>query len=755
MNNNNNCNGIGNDNGNDSRSTCVTMTMTTCMPIDRVLGLHCLSIVLSYLNEYEGTSFLLCRKQYWTDTILPLYRIQQRQSQSQIITTRSDTTTTTATTTATKNKNQQNQTQNQKMAKTNKYRHTFKVVKIPDASTRLDRLNTRRLNIRRWSSTSSTGSSSNVIQMRQQTQQTTTTQELAETEWNETVVGVIPPRPVDGVSSAAIAAEATEDSDSEEKKSDNHNNDEEELQQQQRRLSTIMNPPLLRFYDATANSPRTSFQQSSQSSLFKHGTTIIASYPRSGNTLLRSLLETTTGFVTSSDTRPDRNLSKALAEKPPYFVGEGLAPNFNNNDNSSNNVNSPLSPFLSPSIHSPSNSTNNHQRQSPKSSSLSPPPICKTHWPERIGCHTYHANRVILLVRNPFDAADSYWHMNLTNTHTEKAIPSITNDHHHKFYLQLIRHEIIHVWTSFLDYYWKECTNHSVPLLMVRYEDLLLNQRHELQRILKFCCTTTGSGSGATANNNNEDWWKQRLEEVTKKSDERRYGYRSSSTTTSTSTISTSASAISTTSTCNVGADASSAGADTDTDADSNSHPSIGRSLRSGLFPSTLLRDIHDEFDNQNHNSNHSNDDDDDVDDDVAAAIDTIKEGGDDGNGDSWLERLGYHVYKQGFPNNLNKLPPVPELQLKEILPTTNKSNSTNGTTTCTNNGSGSGSGIVTNGDDGTIITNPISHGRGTLTINQQDISLELRSRDSPFGRNMRRWRRKYTSNDTKPFPTV
>lgn len=36
------------------------------------------------------------------------------------------------------------------------------------------------------------------------------------------------------------------------------------------------------------------------------------SYPRSGNSLLRKLLERVTGVVTGSDTRPDRVLSRAL-----------------------------------------------------------------------------------------------------------------------------------------------------------------------------------------------------------------------------------------------------------------------------------------------------------------------------------------------------------------------------------------------------------------------------------------------------------
>lgn len=41
---------------------------------------------------------------------------------------------------------------------------------------------------------------------------------------------------------------------------------------------------------------------------------VIASYPRSGNSLMRSLVEQITGIYTGSDTRPERSLSKALKE---------------------------------------------------------------------------------------------------------------------------------------------------------------------------------------------------------------------------------------------------------------------------------------------------------------------------------------------------------------------------------------------------------------------------------------------------------
>lgn len=37
--------------------------------------------------------------------------------------------------------------------------------------------------------------------------------------------------------------------------------------------------------------------------------------------------------------------------------------------------------------------------------------IIKTHFPERFGYKRYSANKIILLVRNPFDTLDSYFNM--------------------------------------------------------------------------------------------------------------------------------------------------------------------------------------------------------------------------------------------------------------------------------------------------------------------------------------------------------
>lgn len=48
--------------------------------------------------------------------------------------------------------------------------------------------------------------------------------------------------------------------------------------------------------------------------------------------------------------------------------------------------------------------------------------VVKTHYPERLGFRPFEGSKAILLVRNPFDAIDSYFNMALTNTHDQRYV---------------------------------------------------------------------------------------------------------------------------------------------------------------------------------------------------------------------------------------------------------------------------------------------------------------------------------------------
>lgn len=196
-------------------------------------------------------------------------------------------------------------------------------------------------------------------------------------------------------------------------------------------------PPLelLRFLDQTSESAAyLGFLKQSV------GISLLISYPRSGNTLLRTILERTTGIVTGSDTRPDRSLSKALAEAH-NLVGEGLT-----------------------------------QR--------SKTCFVKTHWPERVGLRVFEGQRAILVVRNPYDAIDSYWNLNVTNTHTETVTDEVYARFGNKFE-QLAKNEM-QVWCEYHRYWLEKSRKEGFPLLIIRFENLIQRPDVELSRIFQF-----------------------------------------------------------------------------------------------------------------------------------------------------------------------------------------------------------------------------------------------------------------------------
>ena len=196
--------------------------------------------------------------------------------------------------------------------------------------------------------------------------------------------------------------------------------------------------------------------------------TLLASYPRCGNSLLRSLFEKLTCSVTGSDTRPDRTLALALSNQH-GMIGEGI-------------TNSPICN---------SSSINSFRAMNSPGEGVH---LVKTHFPERRGCRYFDAHRIILLTRNPYDALESYFHMALTNTHTE----TLTDESFEKFndtWEDLVKKET-KTWRDFYLFWLNEVRKqksgngnsrkNSVPLLVVRYEDLISETREVMRRVLAF-----------------------------------------------------------------------------------------------------------------------------------------------------------------------------------------------------------------------------------------------------------------------------
>ena len=112
-----------------------------------------------------------------------------------------------------------------------------------------------------------------------------------------------------------------------------------------------------------------------------HDKVLLVSYPRSGNSFLRKLMERSTGIVSGSDSRPNRTLSASLLRFG--FIGEGIT------DQSVWTV--------------------------------------KSHFPERMGFIRFQISRAVLIVRNPFDALEPYFHMGMTNTHDKSLTSEVRN----------------------------------------------------------------------------------------------------------------------------------------------------------------------------------------------------------------------------------------------------------------------------------------------------------------------------------------
>ena len=100
-------------------------------------------------------------------------------------------------------------------------------------------------------------------------------------------------------------------------------------------------------------------------------TLVMASFPRSGNTMLRAYIEKITGIVTGSDVDIELGLNAALMEEG--LEGEGL-------------IDSKVW-------------------------------VVKTHYPERHGVCMYHPKRCVMVLRDPIDCIPSLFHLTMTDSH--------------------------------------------------------------------------------------------------------------------------------------------------------------------------------------------------------------------------------------------------------------------------------------------------------------------------------------------------
>ena len=165
----------------------------------------------------------------------------------------------------------------------------------------------------------------------------------------------------------------------------------------------------------------------------------MASYPRSGYTLLRAYLEKIMGLTSGSDCDILKKLNKDLMLMG--LAGEGLV----------------------------------DKRVW----------IVKTHYPERYGKTKFYAERVLLLVRNPLDCMTSLFNMVCTGSHNR----SISDTDYEKFprHWQEWMKQEVGVWKDFHEYWM--CAS-KIAIHIVRYEDIVKFPKQTLQDIVKFILNT-------------------------------------------------------------------------------------------------------------------------------------------------------------------------------------------------------------------------------------------------------------------------
>ena len=177
------------------------------------------------------------------------------------------------------------------------------------------------------------------------------------------------------------------------------------------------------------------------SKLSDHDKILLVSYPRSGNSFLRKILEKGTGIVTGSDSRPNRPLSNSLLKFG--YIGEGITDN---------------------SIW-----------------------VVKSHYPERLGYIRFYVKKCILLVRNPFDAFESYFHMGMTNTHDKRLTNEVSQLYYFISFLNIKAFSSLEstwiefllneskIWRQFHEY-WLNLTKHN-NIIVIRYEDIIRDEK--------------------------------------------------------------------------------------------------------------------------------------------------------------------------------------------------------------------------------------------------------------------------------------
>jgi len=162
-----------------------------------------------------------------------------------------------------------------------------------------------------------------------------------------------------------------------------------------------------------------------------------ASFPRSGNTFLRKYTEMLTGVQTGADNTLDVNIALQMQK----MKGEDIVDDT----------------VWIVKTHSP---------------------WCMPYAPK------FKAQKIMVIVRNPLDVIPSWLNLVSTGAHNLKIEFQVEKDYPNWFqqYIEKVVREM-KLWYGTV---MKHARNRDVPTIFIRYEDLVMNSRPELEILMKF-----------------------------------------------------------------------------------------------------------------------------------------------------------------------------------------------------------------------------------------------------------------------------
>mmetsp|Transcript_38859 Transcript_38859/g.37193 ORF Transcript_38859/g.37193 Transcript_38859/m.37193 type:complete len:136 (+) Transcript_38859:217-624(+) len=91
------------------------------------------------------------------------------------------------------------------------------------------------------------------------------------------------------------------------------------------------------------------------------------------------------------------------------------------------------------------------------------------------------AEKVVLLIRNPFDSFDSYFHLTMSSSHNRSLHDEEYVRHQKEFDDHVKRHT--HYWKLMFEYW---LAFKDLPLLILRYEDIVNDVEGNLVELTRF-----------------------------------------------------------------------------------------------------------------------------------------------------------------------------------------------------------------------------------------------------------------------------